>query len=108
MSLSTGVRAFFFHRDIDGYRRLSFLQRKRLDMLAMRHGLATAGFWKAVLIVCALLLALETVLLTFDVQDWRADLARFLPLAIVAPWVAAARRRLITRLLDRQARTSGR
>ena len=99
------LRALLFHRDIDGYRELSFVQRKRLDLLSMHRGLTTAGFWKAVLILCALLLGLEIVLLAFDVQDWRARLARFLPLAVAAPWVSAARRRLIAGLLDEQAGT---
>jgi TctA family transporter len=66
--------------------------------------LGSGGFWKAVLIVAALALAIETVALKLDVRDWRLEFARMSLFLIIVPWIAGGRKRHLRKLLqqDRQ------
>ena len=94
---------FFSHREIEGYSGLPFWRRKALDLRVIVIALSTGGFWKAVLIVTALALAIETVALKLDLRDWRLELARMSLFLIIAPWIAGGRKRHL-RVLLRQGR----
>lgn len=106
--LIDGYRAFVNYADIDGYRELGFRQRKLLDLQVVLRGTRTGGFWKAVLIVLALMLATEILCMHLDLRDWRADLLRCGPFLLIAPWIARARRRQLRLLLDRYAKQQNR
>ncbi len=90
---------FFSHREIEGYSDLPFWRRKALDFRIIVIALGTGGFWKAVLIVAALALVIETVALKLDLRDWRLEFARMSLFLIIAPWIAGGRKRYLRVLL---------
>ena len=77
-----------------------------LDLRVIVHALRTGGFWKAVLIVVALAIAIETVALELDMRDWRVDFARMALFLIIAPWIAGGRKRHLRYLLRRRGRNN--
>ncbi len=97
-------RDFFSHREIEGYSDLPFWQRKMLDLRVIVTALGTGDFWKAMLIVAALALAIETVALKLDVRDWRLEFARMSLFLLIAPWIAGGRKRHLRMLLRREGR----
>lgn len=101
MKIFDAYRDFFSHREIEGYSDLPFRRRKALDFRVIVIALGTGGFWKAVLVVAALALAIETVGLKLDLRDWRLELARMSLFFIIAPWIAGARKRHLRALLRR-------
>ena len=103
MQLLDAYRDFFSHREIEGYSDLPFWGRKALDFRVIVIAFGTGGFWKAVLIVVALALAIETMALKLDWRDWRLEFARMSPFLVIAPWIAGGRKRHL-RLLLRQGR----
>ena len=106
--LIDGYRTFVNYADVDGYRELDFRQRKLLDLQVVLRGTWTGGFWKAALIVLALMLATEILCMHLDLRDWRADLLRCGPFLLIAPWIARARRRQLRLLLRRSAKRENR
>ena len=98
-------RDFFSHGEIEGYTDLPFWHRKTFDLRVIVIAFGTGGFWKAVLMVVALAMAIETAALQLDLRDWRLEFARMLLFLIIAPWIAGGRKRHL-RFLLRQDRKS--
>jgi hypothetical protein len=85
--------------EISGYSRLSWTERKRLDLTALCMAFCSASFWRAAFVVLAAVLLAHILSWRFDLIGWQRDLLRVLPMVLAAPGVAAKRRRLIEGLL---------
>jgi hypothetical protein len=86
--------------DVSGYRDLPWPARKKLDHLALWHGLRSEGFWRASFIVAIFEIVAHIFVWHWDLDDWPRDLLRSVPLILAMPWLAAARKRHIRHMLD--------
>ena len=102
MKMLDAYRDFFSHRGIEGYSDLPFWHRKTLDLRVIGIAIGTGGFWKGVLFIAVLALAIETAALRLDVRDWPLDFARMSLFLLIAPWIAGGRKRHLRALLRRQ------
>jgi hypothetical protein len=102
MNWRNGIVAFLAYDEIEGYRELPFLERKKIDHLIVWRSLRTAGFWRAASWLLMIGLSLRIVSWQLDLTGWRRDLLGCVPLLIAAPWVAAGRKRHIRKLLRRR------
>lgn len=91
------------HDAVPGYAGHSRLARLRLDLAALGAALLAPGTWFALLLAVAVQLGASLVVWQFDFAGWQRDALLCLPAVLVAPWVAAGRRRHLGRLLARRA-----
>ena len=87
------------HKDIPGYRHLSWPGRKAVDCQIIGDAFGVANFWRGVLAVVAGVLAANIVCWNLDLVAWQRDLLRCLPVLLAAPGMATLRRRLIVKRL---------
>jgi len=91
------------HDAVPGYASQGFPSRLALDLRALGAALCTPGTWFALLLALASLLGSVIITWRFDLSGWSRDALSCLPAVLVAPWVAAGRRRHLERLLGRRA-----
>ena len=108
-----GWRDLARYRRIPGYRNLSWIQRKRLDHLALWHALRAGWFWRILLWLFAGLELSWLLIWMLDLAGAARDLVRSLPFVAAIPALAAGRRREILKLVrrtrpGRPARSHGR
>jgi hypothetical protein len=96
-----GWAALARHDGVAGYGTRSLPARLRLELAVMRAALASPRSWRAAWICAALGLGAQILVWRHDLVGWRRDALQCLPLACIAPWVAAGRRRRLQRLLAR-------
>jgi hypothetical protein len=85
--------------ELPEYAALGRFGRLRADVRSLLRAIATPGFLFAALVFTAALLATQIVAWRFDLTGSRRDGMLVLPALLVAPWVAAARRRHLASLL---------
>ncbi|MCC7257008.1 MAG: hypothetical protein IT486_01400 [Gammaproteobacteria bacterium] len=83
------------HRDVSGYRERSRLARLRLDLLCIVAACRRGSTWRAVLWSLALGLAAQILCWRHDLRGPVREILQCLPVLLVAPWVAAGRRRFL-------------
>jgi hypothetical protein len=88
------------YEDVPGYRDLPWLSRKKLDHLALWHGLRSESFWRAFFFIATFEIVAHILVWNWDLDDWPRDLLKSLPLILAMPWLAAARKRHIRNMLD--------
>lgn len=89
------------HDALPAYRARTRLARLRLDFSVLAAALRAPGTWYAALLFTAAALAVQIVAWELDLIGWRRDGMLCLPVLLVAPWVAAGRRRLLEQLVER-------
>ncbi len=94
-----GVADLFTYHQIPGYRRLTWLARKRLDVRVIGCALRSAGFWRAVFGLLVATVLAQSLSWHFDLQGAGRDVCRALPMIFFAPWLGAARKRHIVSML---------
>lgn len=99
-NLARGYRRLLHHRDITGYRRLPLGQRLILDHLALWRWVRTPAFWRTVLHLTALVLAIEIICMELDLRGMVRNVLRALPPLGAAPLVALARHRHLRAILQ--------
>ncbi len=78
---------------------LGVLQRLRLELIVVCGAWRGGGFWRAAWISAALLLVAQILIWKYDLHGRLRDILQCLPVLIVSPWVASARRRRLQHLL---------
>ncbi len=89
---------------IPGYSDRAWFKRKRIDLAALWHLLATARFRSAVLLLVATQIIVLCITWQWDLEGWRRDLLRAAPGLFVLPWFATARRITIESMLGHSNR----
>lgn len=67
--------------------------RLAMDLAVVRRALGDGGTWFALLACIAAGLAAQVLCWALDLHGWQRDAVLVLPAVLVAPWVAAGRRR---------------
>jgi len=96
----SGWRELFFYDSIPGYRTRRWLERQRLDCRAFWRLFGFAWFRCGVLSLVVVQLLVLSLAWHWDLVGWRRDLLRMAPGLFVLPWLAAARRIAIERILQ--------
>ena len=84
---------------IPGYETYGWLERKRLDHVALWYLFGLARFRCAALSLIAVQLLVLSLTWHWDLYGWRRDLLRAAPALFVLPWFAVARRVAIESIL---------
>lgn len=84
---------------IPGYRRLTWLARKRLDVRVIGCALRSAGFWRAAFGLVVATVLVKSLSWHFDLQGAGRDVCGALPIIFFAPWLGRARKRHIGTML---------
>ena len=84
---------------IPGYETYGWLERKRLDHVALWYLFGLARFRCAALSLIAVQLLVLSLTWHWDLYGWRRDLLRAAPALVVLPWCASARRFAIESML---------
>jgi hypothetical protein len=95
----TGWRDLFFYGSVPGYELLGWLERKRLDHVALWHLFGSPRFRCATLSLVAVQLLVLSLTWRWDLDGWRRDLLRAAPILFVLPWLATARKVAIESML---------
>ena len=95
----SGWAQFRSREELPYYAACGPILRLRIDARALVRAILTRGFAFASLVFVAALLATQVIAWAFDLAGWRRDGLLVLPAVLVAPWVAAARRRQIEQLV---------
>jgi hypothetical protein len=94
-----GWRDLFYYGSIPGYETYGWLERKRLDHVALWYLFGLARFRCAALSLIAVQLLVLSLTWRWDLYGWRRDLLRAVPALFVLPWFASARRFAIESML---------
>jgi len=86
-----GCRCLAAYDNIPGYRRLRWLERKRLDCQAIAMLPRSRSFWRGVVWIGVANLAMHSLAWHLDLVGAARDLLRALPFLLVFPWLASAR-----------------
>lgn len=97
--LVRGYACLLRHRHVPGYRRLPILERVILDHQALWRWIRTADFWRILLHLTALILAVEVISLELHIQGSTRTLLRSIPPLGAVPLVALARHRYLREIL---------
>jgi hypothetical protein len=99
-----GWPGLFYYGSIPGYETHGWLERKRLDHVALWYLLGLPQFRCAVLSLIAVQLLVLSLAWHWDLYGWRRDLLRASPALFVLPWFASARRFAIVKMLRKPDR----
>jgi len=94
-----GCRLLAAYDKIPGYRRMRWLERKRLDCQAVAMLLRSPLFWRSAFWIGVANLAIHSLAWHLDLAGAARDLLRAMPLLLAFPWLMSARRDRIRRLL---------
>jgi hypothetical protein len=94
-----GWGALARHAAPRGYAQLGVIARLGLDLRVLAAAPRTAGFWRAAWLALAAGLIAQILCWRHDLHGIARDAVQVLPVALLAPWVAAARRRALARRL---------
>ncbi len=95
----SGWRDFFNFASVSGYRDCEWLERKRIDHIALWLLLGSSQFRCAVLLLIAVQILVMSAAWHFDLGGWPRDLLRCAPALLAVPWFAAARKAAVEVLL---------
>lgn len=90
-----GCRQLAAYDENPAYRRLSWLQRKRLDHRVVVILLATQSFWRATFFVAVATVCMHVITWHLDLTGAPRDALRSLPLLAAFPILAGARKRIL-------------
>ena len=106
--LIRGYMCLLRHRDIPGYRHLPVHRRVILDHRALWRWMRTAHFWRILLHLTALILAIEVICMELEIEGAKRTFLRSLPPLGAVPLVALARFRHLRAILrERHADRDG-
>jgi hypothetical protein len=94
-----GWRDLFFYGSVAGYEACGWLERKRLDHVALWRLFGSSRFRCAVLLLVAIQLLVLSLAWHWDLGGWRRDLLRAAPALFVLPWSATARKNAVESML---------
>ncbi len=100
----TGWRDLFFYDSVPVYEMRGWLDRKRLDHVALWHLFGLVRFRCAVLSLVAVQLLVLSLSWHWDLEGWRRDLLRTAPMLFVLPWFATARKVAVESMLRKPDR----
>lgn len=101
---ASGWAALARHDAAPGHRPQGWPRRLALECAVIWRALRARGTWGAVLAGAAFGLAMQVIVWQLDLRTWRRDGLLCLPVLLVAPWVAAGRRRHLAHLLSEDGR----
>ena len=90
----------FFYGSVPGYETRGWLERKRLDHIALCSLFSASDARCAALLLTAVQILVLSLAWHFDLDGWRRDLLRATPALFVLPWFATARKVAIESILQ--------
>ena len=90
------------HHNVPGYDLLPWLVRMRLNLVALGHFVGSLECLRLVLCLTVWLLAGFNLVWVNDLRGWHVSLPLLLASSWVWPWLAAARRRWLHRLMGQR------
>lgn len=95
----TGWLDLIHYRSIPGYATFGWFERKRTDLAALCFLFRLTRFRCAALLLLAVQLIALSLTWHWDLDGWSRDLLRVMPVLMVIPWFASARRFAVVSLL---------
>jgi hypothetical protein len=105
-----GCRHLLTYDNFPGYRRLAWIERKRIDIAAATSLVCSKLFWRGAFWAAAATLLMHLLTWRYDLVGARRDMLRAIPLLVCLPLVAHARQkcvRMLLRFRDMPHRQSG-
>lgn len=90
-----GCRDLLAYHRIPGYRRLSLLERKRLDLRFVLLLILSHSFWRGVFAVGVATTLIHVLIWRNEIGAPYGDVLRTLPILFFLPWIMSARRKKI-------------
>ncbi|MBT8440909.1 MAG: hypothetical protein KJO76_00880 [Gammaproteobacteria bacterium] len=95
----SGCRYLLTYDNLPGYRRLSWRDRKRVDIAATFTLLRSRTFLRGALCVAIAVAIAHILTWRYDMYGARRDLLRVAPILLSLPWLATARRKHVASTL---------
>jgi len=94
-----GCRDLLAYDRIPGYRRLPWLERKRLDLRFILSLILSHSFWRGAFGVGVASTLVHVLIWRADIGAPQADMLRTVPIFFSVPWIMSARRKKIVLLI---------
>jgi hypothetical protein len=95
----SGCRYLLTYDNLPGYRRLSWLDRKRVDIAAAFILFRSRAFLRGAFYTSVAMVVAYVVTWRYDMYGAGRDLLRVAPILLSLPWIATARRKHILSIL---------
>jgi hypothetical protein len=95
----SGCRYLLTYDNLPGYRRLSWLDRKRVDIAVVFTLLRSRVFLRGVFYIGVATVVAYVVTWSYDMHGAGRDLLRVAPILFSLPWIATARRKYVASIL---------